>query len=135
MHYPCTSLPVKPPLLFLLCRARVFLVGCCLLIFIIVVTLGVLVIIFALSKWLVIAVTHGEDALLCILIAIVIVDEGLAIVVALGVLVVAIALSILIVVVNPGILLPSLSLAYLSFSTGFHPVWYSSLPDCPEKIF
>ncbi len=58
-----------------------FLVGCCLFVFIVVVALGVLVIVFALSKGLIIAL--GEAALLGVF-DVVVVVEGLIVVIALG---------------------------------------------------
>jgi hypothetical protein len=64
-----------------------FFVGCCLLIFavVIVIALGVLIVVFALSKGLIIAVTLSKVALLSLLVVIGVV-EGLVIVIALGVL-------------------------------------------------
>jgi hypothetical protein len=76
---------------------------CCLLVFFVVVALGVLVVVFVLSKGLVMAVALGKVALPGVLIVVVVVEE-LVVVVALGVLVVGVALIILVVVVAPGIL-------------------------------
>ncbi len=76
---------------------------CCLLVFVVVVALGVLAVIFVLSKGLVMAVALGKVALPGVLVVVVIVEE-LVVVVALGILVVAVALIILVVVLAPGIL-------------------------------
>jgi hypothetical protein len=88
-----------------------------LLIFVVVLALGVLVVVFALSKGLVIAVTLGKVTLLGICIVYVVV-EGLVVVVALGIVFVVVALSILIVVVAPGVL-------FVIVALGVHVVAYS----------
>jgi hypothetical protein len=49
-----------------------FLVGCCLFIFVVVINLGALIIVFTLSKGLVIGVALGKPPLLGILIVIVV---------------------------------------------------------------
>ena len=92
------------------------MVGSCLLIFVVVLALGILLVVFALSKGLVIAVTLGKVTLLGICIVYVIV-EGLVVVVALGIVFVVVALSILVVVVAPGIL-------FIIVALGVHVVAY-----------
>jgi hypothetical protein len=83
-----------------------------LLIFVILIALDVLVIIFALSKGLFIALALGEFALLGVW-AVVFVVEGLIVIVALGTLLVIFALSILVVIVANGVLVAIFALGIL----------------------
>jgi hypothetical protein len=85
---------------------------CCLLIFIVVIALGILLVVFNLSKGLVIAIALGEVTLLGVLIFVVVI-EGLVAIVALGVLVIAVALSILFVVIAPGVLMVIVAISIL----------------------
>jgi hypothetical protein len=88
---------------------------CCLLAFVAVVALGVLAIVFILSKGVVIAVALGKVALPGVLVVIVVVKE-LVVVVVLGVLIFGVALIILVVVVAPGILVVIVVIGVLVFA-------------------
>jgi hypothetical protein len=79
------------------------LVGCCLLIFVVVIFLGILVIVFTFSKGLGITVALSKVDLFGVLVVVVII-KGLIVVVALGILDVIDALSILVIVIAPGVL-------------------------------